>query len=134
MGELRIFREGETVPISRGSGITSQPYAGAATGSTTISNGITSFPPGAAIPMHSHNTDEAILVLEGELTFESPNRQEVLRPFDGTFVPAGVPHRFKNESPTRGRILWTYASVDVTRTFTETGQTVQHLSPGDRAH
>ncbi len=31
------------------------------------------------------------------------------------------------------RFLWIYASGHVTRTFVETGQTVQHMSAGDRA-
>jgi hypothetical protein len=29
-------------------------------------------------------------------------------------------------------ILWNYTSVDVTRTFTDTGETVRQLSPTDK--
>ncbi len=43
---------------------------------------------------------------------------------DATFIPANVPHRFRNLSDTKGmKILWIYASVDATRTIIETGVT-----------
>ena len=42
--------------------------------------------------------------------------------FDTTYVDANVPHRFRNASDTSPmRILWTYASIDATRTIVETG-------------
>ncbi|MDE2043372.1 MAG: cupin domain-containing protein, partial [Alphaproteobacteria bacterium] len=47
-----------------------------------------------------------------------------LRAQDATFIPANVPHRFRNASATAPmKILWIYGRTDVTRTMTETGET-----------
>ncbi len=49
-----------------------------------------------------------------------------------TFVPPGTPHHFRNDSGQPMRFLWTYGGAHVTRTYVETGQTVEHLSAEDR--
>ena len=51
---------------------------------------------------------------------------------DNSFIPANVPHRFNNIGDEPLTIFWIYGETNVTRTFTETGETVQHLSSGDK--
>jgi hypothetical protein len=52
--------------------------------------------------------------------------------YDTTFVLAGVAHRFLNTGDRQMRILWNYTSVEATRTFVDTGETVTHMTAGDK--
>ncbi|WP_234339790.1 cupin domain-containing protein [Streptomyces sp. NRRL F-3307] len=81
---------------------------------------------GAAIALHAHNRPESVTVLEGDAVVEIDGTEHHVTRFDATYVPAGVPHRFRNASATEPmRILSIYASADVTRTLVGTGVTAR---------
>ena len=64
------------------------------------------------------------MVIEGRGVVELDGVDHEVDTFDTTWVPANVPHRFRNtsrEGPLR--IFWTYVSVDATRTLVATGET-----------
>lgn len=133
MAEPRILRFADLPTVDRGTGVKTTPLVSRTLGAEGLTTGITTFPPGTQIALHYHNCDESVVVIEGEAVCEIAGRRYHLNTFDTTFVPAGVPHRFLNESDRPMRILWIYAASHVTRTFVETGQTVEHLSAQDRA-
>ena len=133
MAEPQIIDFEKTNVVDRGTGVKTRLLVHRGIGSTKLTNGFTRFEPGAAIAEHFHNCDESVAVAEGEAVCEIAGARHVMKQWDTTFVPAGVPHRFINESDKQMAIFWTYAAVDVTRTFTETGVTVEHMSVNDRA-
>jgi putative monooxygenase len=119
-----VLRPSEITAAERGGGARTIPLVTKRIGSTSILNGITSFEPGAAIPLHSHNCEESVMILEGRAIAEIEGVEHELGPLDTTWLPADVPHRFRNASDTEPmRIFWTYASVDATRTLIATGET-----------
>jgi len=122
----QVLRPAGIEARDRGSGVSTIPLVSRATGSTTIMSGITVFSGGAGIPRHFHNCEECVQVLEGNATAEIDGVEHSLEPGDTSFIPAGIPHRFRNASSIkRMRIYWTYASIDATRTIVETGKTTR---------
>jgi putative monooxygenase len=119
-----IIRPRDVKPHERGGGARTIPLVTTKVGSTSLLNGITEFDPNAAIPLHTHNCEESVMVLEGEAIVELDGVEHRMGANDTTWVPANVPHRFINPSKSsRMRIFWTYASVVATRTILATDDT-----------
>lgn len=123
----KLIRFDQAAPIVRGDGIESVLLTPAPLEGQGFIMGITSFPPGTAIPLHSHNTIEQVTVVEGEGTAELNGERRPARPFDTTQIAPGELHRFINTGVSLMRILWVYGSVHVTRTFADTGETVEQF-------
>ena len=124
-GPLPAVLRPDQLPVTeRGGGARTVPLVTAALGSKEMLNGITSFQPGAAIPLHSHNCEESVIILEGSAVFELDGVEHELKRHDTTWIPPNVPHRFRNASDQDPlRIFWTYASVEATRTMIASGET-----------
>ncbi len=120
----RVLRPSEIKSHDRGGGARTTPLVSPAIGAQGFINGITEFAPGAAIPFHSHNCEESVVLLEGEAVLDIDGRELPVRPFETTWIPPNVSHRFRNLSATAPlKILWIYASPQATRTLTATGET-----------
>jgi mannose-6-phosphate isomerase-like protein (cupin superfamily) len=128
-----VLRAGGIERFDRGAGVATLPYVGKwnAEGNL-VTTGITVFEPGTAIPLHTHNVEESVLILEGQATAVVGEDRFDLEPGDATWAPAGVPHRFANRGQGPLRIYWVYGGREVTRTICATGETVEHLSERDR--
>jgi quercetin dioxygenase-like cupin family protein len=115
----------ETLPRhERGGGASTTPLVTRSIGTASFITGYTSFEGGAVIPFHSHNCEESVVLMEGRAILDIDGLAYELKAHDVTYIPPGVPHRFRNLSQTEPmKILWIYANADATRTLTETGVT-----------
>jgi len=119
-----VLRPSDIASHDRGGGASTTPLVSPSIGACAFINGITSFAPATAIPFHSHNCEESVMLLEGDAMLDINGKEIPLGPLDTTWIPPNVSHRFRNMSSTKPmKIFWTYARVDATRTLTETGVT-----------
>jgi quercetin dioxygenase-like cupin family protein len=124
------------IAYERGRGAKTIPLVTPHIGARGFLNGMTIFKPGAAIPLHTHNCEESVLLLEGHAIAEIDGQRHEIKAGDISWIPEGVPHRFVNASQTEGmKILWIYARSDATRTLVETGDTrpvlAEHTRPAE---
>jgi len=134
MAEPRVLRAGEIETVDRGSGVRTTPLVGKWNSErAAVTTGTTAFAPGTELPLHTHNVDESIVLLEGEALATIDGERHELAAGDATWIPAGLQHAFRNRGSGTLRILWIYVGRDITRTIVETGETFAHLSAGDRA-
>jgi putative monooxygenase len=112
--------------LDRGSGVSTVPLVTSARGAEGFLSGITTFEPGASLPLHTHNCLESVVILQGDAVAEIAGVETALAACDTTIVHADVPHRFRNASDSaQMRILWVYGSTDATRTILSTGVTAR---------
>jgi quercetin dioxygenase-like cupin family protein len=132
MTDSTILKAADIGTLNRGGGIKTTPLVvHRKVPGARFTTGMTVFPPGEGAPMHSHNCDEQVTLLEGAGECEIDGVVTPLVQYDTTYVLADVPHRFTNTGTGPMRILWIYSTDIVTRTFSATGETVEHLTEAD---
>jgi putative monooxygenase len=102
----------------------------------TILAGISTFAPGASVPLHTHNCRELVVVLEGEADVEielDGERRHSVGAGDATWIGPDTEHRFTNRGDRTMRILWVYTATGADRTIVATGRRTIIGSPEDRA-
>ncbi len=127
----RILNAAALPTIDRGLGVRTMPLVGTATGSSVLTTGYTTIPAGTAIPWHTHDSEESIVLMDGVGLCEVGDGSHRIRRADATLIPAGVAHRIRNDSAEELRILWIYPSASVVRHLVQEGRVMGHLDPYD---
>jgi mannose-6-phosphate isomerase-like protein (cupin superfamily) len=132
MTKATILKADEIRTIPRGSGILTTPLVTPVVRSDArFTTGMSVYPKGKGAPLHLHNCDEQVTLLEGEGEVEVDGTVTPLKPYDSTYIEAGKIHAFRNTGEAPMRILWIYSSNKVTRTFAGSDEEVEHLSAKD---
>jgi quercetin dioxygenase-like cupin family protein len=119
-----LLKPEEIEKHDRGGGASTTPLVTKGMGATRFINGFTEFAGGAQIPFHFHNCEESVMLIEGHAIFDIDGQEFEVKPQDVTFIPANVPHRFRNASETEPmKIFWVYGLTEASRTLVETGET-----------
>lgn len=85
-----LIRPDAVEPFDRGNGVTTIPYVGKWNCETNrVTTGQTQFAQGTGLPLHSHNVEETVLILEGEAVAEIGDQEFELVAGEATWVPAG---------------------------------------------
>ena len=131
---MTVIKAAQVGRLGRGGGVETIPLITRKTAAeeNKITTGISVYPPGTGAPLHSHNCDEHVTLLAGSAEVEIAGQVTPLEPDDTTYVAADIVHAFRNTGGTPMKILWVYSSEYVTRTFADTGRTVEHLSADDQ--
>jgi mannose-6-phosphate isomerase-like protein (cupin superfamily) len=65
-------------------------------------------PPGQRWEGYVHDTDEMVMIVEGEIEFETEGMPQCPNPAEELFIPAGAVHSVRNLGPMQSRWLYGY--------------------------
>ena len=96
---MSIVRRDDRPVLVRGSGVpTLQRLVDRANGSTAMTVLVNNFTSGEAVPEHTHEVEEILVVTAGECTVTVDGRPEIARTGDAVIVDPGTRHGISHTS------------------------------------
>lgn len=117
--------------IKRSDEVVNYVIAGPKQKTTNFKTSITRMRAGSSVPRHSHNCEEQVTVLEGRVKFVLGDKTVECGRYDSTYISAGVMHEFASVGEGDALVMVIYGASHVTRTFADTGETVDVGSARD---
>ena len=112
---MKIVRASELPVDTSDTGVQALRLVNRDRGARTMTAGVATFEPGAAIPLHTHPCEETVVILKGRAVAQIEDRTFHLSTHDATIVPPRTPHCFRNETREPMTIAYFYPDVDVSR-------------------
>lgn len=110
---MSIVRHDDRPVLARGSRLpTLQHLVDRASGSAAVTVLINVFTRGQAIPAHTHEVEEVLMVASGECTVTVDGRPEVARTGDAVIIRPGIIHAISHDSDETCQVIAILASPD----------------------
>ena len=111
---MPIVRRKDRPVLVRGARLpTLQRLVDRASGSAAVTVLINAFASDEAVPEHTHEVEEVLLVTAGECTVTVDGRPDIARAGDAVIVPPGTRHAIKHDGDQPCQVIAVLASPDV---------------------
>lgn len=67
---------------------------------------------GAAVPVHRHTVEEAVMMFEGRIWVRVADEEYLIGPGETVIIPPNTAHAWGNAGPTTVRMLWVWGGAD----------------------
>ena len=104
-------------PPEEADGRTARRFVTKAAGAASLTIGELVMHAGSALRLHTHPTDEAIVLIEGSIRMVVGEESRTVTPGHTLLAPPGTPHRLINESDADARMYTVFPTDNPTTTF-----------------
>lgn len=116
---MPIIRKSETTLENLGPGTDRWTLVDGEKGAESLSVGDLTLQPEAAVRTHVHPTEEAMVIVEGELDAVLGDEVIQVKAGDTVLAPIGVKHGFVNRSKASARLMAIFPTATIERTFVD---------------
>jgi quercetin dioxygenase-like cupin family protein len=110
---MSIVRRGDRPVLDRGPQLPAlQRLVDRASGSAAVTVLINTFTSGEAVPEHTHEVEEVLLVIAGECTVTVDGRPEAAKAGDAVIIKPGASHAISHHSGQPCQVIAVLASPD----------------------
>ena len=116
---MPVIRKEETTVESLGPGVDRWTVVDGSSGTDSLSVGDLTLQAEGAVRTHIHPTEEAMVILEGELDAVLGDEVIKVKAGDTVLAPTGVKHGFINRSGASARLMAIFPTATIERTFVD---------------